>query len=83
MNLRSSLDKHWLRQQEGATAIEYALLVAMVALAIFLAVQLFGDSLSKYYSNLSSRVETSSSADQGQGKGQGQARPSPKLSPFH
>lgn len=50
-------DQRKLEQdEEGASMVEYALLVVLIALAAFLAVQYFGDSLSTTYSNISAEV---------------------------
>ncbi len=50
-------DRRKLEQDErGASMVEYALLVVLIALAAFLAVQYFGDSLSTTYSNIATEV---------------------------
>lgn len=45
-----------MREDRGATATEYALLVAFIALAIVVAVTAFGGQLSTFFSTLASRV---------------------------
>jgi pilus assembly protein Flp/PilA len=40
-----------LRSEEGATAVEYALMVALIALVIVLAVTFLGQSTSSVYNN--------------------------------
>ena len=45
------------KKDEGATATEYALLVALIALVIFVAVQFFGNQLSTFFHNIGSTVQ--------------------------
>ena len=40
-----------LRRQEGATAVEYALMLALIAVVIVVAVQTLGQSTSSAYSD--------------------------------
>jgi pilus assembly protein Flp/PilA len=42
--------------ERGATATEYALLVAFIAIAIIVGVTLFGNALNTFFSNLATRV---------------------------
>ena len=42
----------------GATATEYALLVAFIAIAIALAVGLFGTDLSSFYNTITTKVSS-------------------------
>lgn len=44
------------RKEEGATATEYALIIAGIAVAIVAAIAVFGTSLSNFWSGLSSRL---------------------------
>jgi pilus assembly protein Flp/PilA len=44
-------------EERGATATEYALLVAFIAFAIIVGATLFGDSVSGYFSELSGSVD--------------------------
>jgi pilus assembly protein Flp/PilA len=44
------------REDRGATATEYALLVAFIALAIVVAVGAFGSQLSTFFSGLAAQV---------------------------
>ena len=44
--------------EKGATATEYSLLVAFIALLIIAGVTLFGNALNDWFSNLASRVGT-------------------------
>ena len=43
-------------EEKGATATEYALLVAFIAFAIIVGVGFFGDALSGYFQGLGSTV---------------------------
>jgi len=44
------------REEKGATAVEYGLLVALIAAAIIVAVTAFGDNLTSIFNNVSDRV---------------------------
>ncbi len=46
----------YLRREDGATAIEYGLIAAGIALAILAAVQLFGDNLTVLFEDASEAV---------------------------
>lgn len=50
--------KDRLTSEKGATATEYSLLVAFIALLIIAGVTLFGNALNDWFSNLASRVGT-------------------------
>ncbi len=43
-------------RERGATATEYALLVAFIALAIVIGVTAFGSALNTFFTNLGTRV---------------------------
>ena len=45
------------KRDRGATATEYALLVALIALVIFVAVQFFGNQLSDFFHAIGSTVQ--------------------------
>ncbi|PZQ45436.1 MAG: Flp family type IVb pilin [Micavibrio aeruginosavorus] len=44
--------KNWCKDQSGATAIEYGLIVTAIALAIIVAVFAFGADLGAFYESL-------------------------------
>lgn len=44
--------------ERGATATEYAILVAMIALVIILGAAFFGNALSNWFNNLGTTVST-------------------------
>ncbi|MDI3193775.1 Flp family type IVb pilin [Pseudarthrobacter sp. AL07] len=50
--------KDRLSSEKGATATEYSLLVAFIALLIIAGVTLFGNALNDWFSTLASRVGT-------------------------
>ncbi|MHC6592123.1 Flp family type IVb pilin [Arthrobacter sp. C152] len=50
--------KERLSSEKGATATEYSLLVAFIALLIIVGVGLFGTALNNWFSNLGSTVAT-------------------------
>ncbi len=46
----------YLDDERGASLVEYALLISLIALAAFVAVAAFGTSLSSEYSDISSQL---------------------------
>ncbi|MBU4556368.1 MAG: Flp family type IVb pilin [Actinobacteria bacterium] len=48
----------WLEDEEGATAVEYGLMVAGIAMLIILAVWALGGSLSTLFTNVANRIGT-------------------------
>lgn len=50
MGLYAAL-KEWLASEEGATAVEYALMIALIALVIVAAVGFLGESTNSLYEN--------------------------------
>ena len=53
--LKTYIDTHWYRE-EGATAVEYGILVALIAVAIILAVTAVGDGLRELFFDVSEQV---------------------------
>lgn len=51
----------FFKAEEGATAVEYGLMVAMIAVVIIGVVSLLGTNLSTKFSNVSSTVQGSGS----------------------
>lgn len=51
--------KNFVREEEGASAVEYGLLVALIAVAIIVAVQTLGKNLSSTFSNVAGQVSGS------------------------
>lgn len=50
--------KYRFTSEKGATATEYSLLVAFIALLIIAGVTLFGNALNTWFTSLASRVGT-------------------------
>jgi len=46
----------WIDDQEGATAVEYGLMVAGIAMLIVLAVWALGGNLSTLFNNVATRI---------------------------
>jgi len=53
--------KNLIREEEGASAVEYGLLVALIAVAIIGAVQLLGTNLKTMFTNVAATIGASSS----------------------
>ncbi len=45
------------RSEKGATATEYALIIAGIALVVFVAIQTFGDTLNGLWGDINTAVE--------------------------
>lgn len=52
--------KNFVRDEEGASAVEYGLLVALIAVAIITAVTLLGTNLSALFSNVAGTIGAAS-----------------------
>jgi pilus assembly protein Flp/PilA len=52
--------KNFIREEEGASAVEYGLLVALIAAVIIGAVTLLGQNLSSLFSNVAGSIGTGS-----------------------
>lgn len=50
--------KNFLREEEGATMVEYGLMVALIAVACIAAVLGLGDTLSDFFGDVDSRIGT-------------------------
>ena len=48
--------KNFIREEEGATAVEYGLMVALIAVAIIAAVTTLGTKLSTMFTNVSDKI---------------------------
>ena len=53
--LKTYMDAHWYRE-EGATAVEYGIMVALIAVAIIIAVTLLGTNLSNLFTRVAGEV---------------------------
>jgi pilus assembly protein Flp/PilA len=49
--------RNFTKNEDGATAIEYGLIAAGIAVAIIAAVGLFGDSLSSMFTTVSGEID--------------------------
>ena len=49
--------RKWLTSEKGASMVEYALLVVLIAIVALVAVELAGDELSETYSEINSGLE--------------------------
>ena len=43
-------------EEKGATAVEYGIMVALIAVAVIIAVTLLGDNLSKMFNDVAGKV---------------------------
>ena len=53
--------KRFLKNEDGATAIEYGLIAALIGVAIITAVGLVGDGLNTTFNNLATQLSTKGS----------------------
>ena len=51
---------NFLKDEEGATAVEYALMVALIAIVIILAVTFLGESVSNVFSEVGAAIDQAS-----------------------
>ena len=52
--------KFWTRNEEGATAVEYGIMVALIAVVIIGAVFVLGDNLQETFTDVSDCIDTPS-----------------------
>ncbi|MCW4385433.1 Flp family type IVb pilin [Salinibacterium sp. SYSU T00001] len=52
ITLRQFIDDRLGRDERGASAVEYAILVGVIAVVVIAAVWIFGDELAAFFSNL-------------------------------
>ncbi len=52
--------KRFLKNEDGATAIEYGLIAALIGVAIIVAVGSVGDSLNDTFNNVATELDTAS-----------------------
>ncbi len=52
--------KDFIRNEDGASAVEYGLLVAGIAVAVMTAIYAIGTNLSSTFSNVASKLTTAS-----------------------
>ncbi len=55
--MRSKLLKSFLADRSGATAVEYGVLTALIAVGMLVGLSSFSDSLNNMFAELSNRIE--------------------------
>ena len=50
----------FMREEDGATAVEYGLMVALIAVVIIASVKLLGTNLDSHFSKVSTEIGTAS-----------------------
>ena len=48
--------KRLFREEEGANLVEYALLIAVIAIVVVVGASLFGDALNTWFADLSTEI---------------------------
>ncbi|MGH8870848.1 MAG: Flp family type IVb pilin [Acidimicrobiia bacterium] len=48
----------WMQEEKGASMVEYALLVVLIAIVALVAVQIAGDEVSETFSEISSGLDS-------------------------
>lgn len=61
----------YLKKSKGATAIEYALIASLIAVAAITAMKTLGNKLTALFENVSSELNTNTSSSSGSGGGSG------------
>ena len=59
--------KRFMREEEGATMVEYGLMIALIAVVLIITVALLGTSLKESFANVNAGVEHANTADVGAG----------------
>jgi len=62
--LKTYIDTNWYRE-EGATAVEYGIMVALIAVVIIVAVGILGDNLNEVFEFTGERIDTVPAGDGG------------------
>lgn len=65
----TTLFQRFRRDERGATAIEYGILAALIAVAIIGAVTLLGGNLSTLFNTIAGRISTTNTTAAGTGTG--------------
>jgi Flp pilus assembly pilin Flp len=52
---------HWLRDEAAQGAVEYAIALAVIALAVFVAIQIVGTNVTSIWNSLAGTVQNASS----------------------
>ncbi|MFL5578353.1 MAG: Flp family type IVb pilin [Gemmatimonadaceae bacterium] len=56
MNPVSATIRSFVREEEGIAASEYALMLGLIALLLFIVIRVFGQNLSTYWNNVNTSV---------------------------
>ena len=56
MKVLAAAVRSFVKEEEGIAASEYALMLGLIALLLFLVIRVFGRNLSKYWNNVNSSV---------------------------
>ena len=59
LRLITAFQSRFVREEEGATAVEYGLMVALIAVVIIVAVALIGTRLNGVFTNVANTLPTS------------------------
>jgi pilus assembly protein Flp/PilA len=54
--MQNVVHRQWRRDDRGATAVEYGLMVALIAVVIIAAVTLLGSNLSSIFNNVANAI---------------------------
>jgi pilus assembly protein Flp/PilA len=73
----SAMLKRFVREEEGATMVEYGLMIALIAVVLIVIVSLLGQNLKKTFSRTNSGVESAITADASSTAGGAVAAPTP------
>jgi pilus assembly protein Flp/PilA len=63
--------KRFVREEEGATMVEYGLMIALIAVVLIVIVSLLGQNLKKTFARTNNGVEQAVSVDAGSTAGAG------------
>jgi len=56
MNVLAATIRSFVKEEEGIAASEYALMLGLIALLLFIVIRVFGRNLSTYWNNVNSSV---------------------------
>ena len=56
MNVIAAAVRGFVKEEEGIAASEYALMLGLIALLLFIIIRVFGQNLSTYWNNVNSSV---------------------------
>ena len=56
MNVLAATIRSFVKEEEGIAASEYALMLGLIALLLFIVIRVFGRNLSTYWNNVNTSV---------------------------